>query len=356
MGVNITQNIPQEVQGQIDTEAAAEQASGGGFGIIEGDEEGSPIIDRGGEVISSSLGSQVEEQGEPLHPGQLEETSHEEPVPVVEEEPYQTEEGPAPEAAPDPVGTGTPAEAEQQGAPKDPKHFQRIAEARLNEINRLQELPEHQVGRMIGQNPALLQVIQAINSGQVSVDQVLQAGTPVQATPLQAPEMPQQPRDFNPAEVGVEGTPSHKHQEALNQYLTGSIDYLVKMDQRRQADQVTEVANKKAEVEREGTVQSLMSIYGYGEVDAKAFVDKYSRPGSMSLDLIVRADRAQAVNPNGGAAQARVDAHVARGKKLVARSPAAPVGGSGGGGSQESEKQMTDEELFNMGLDEGEIY
>jgi hypothetical protein len=172
---------------------------------------------------------------------------------------------------------------------------------------------------------------------------------------LQAPERPQPPQDFNPAETSVEGTSSNKYQNDLNQYLLGSMDYLVQMDQRRQVDQETELANKRADVEKEGTVQSLMTVYGYGEAEAKAFVDKYSRPGSMNLDLIVRADRAQTVNPNGGAAQARADAHVARGQKLVTRAPAAPVGGSGGGGSQTAEEQMTDEELFNKELLEGEL-
>lgn len=356
MPVEITQNIPAEVQGQIDAEAAAEQSASGGFGIIEGDEEGSPIIDKGGEAISASLGSQHEEQGEPLHPSQIEESHYEEPAPVVEEEPYRTEEVVAPEATPAAVDTGTPAEAEQQAASQDPKHHQRISESRLNELNRITGSPEYQVGQLVGQNPALLQVMQAINSGQVSVEQVLQTGTPVQTPPLQAPERPQPPRDFNPAEASVEGTSSYKYQTDLNQYLLGSMDYLVQMDQRRQADQETELTNKRAEVEKEGTVRSLMSVYGYGEADARAFVAKYSKPGSMNLDLIVRADRAQAVDPNGGAVRAKADAHEARGKKLVTRAPAAPVGGSGGGGSQDPEKQLTDEELFNQGLLEGKIY
>ena len=198
--------------------------------------------------------------------------------------------------------------------------------------------------------------MQAINSGQVSIDQVLQAGIPTQAPPLQAPERPQPPQDFNTAEVSVEGTSSNKYQNNLNQYLLGSMDYLVKMDQRSQAEQETEIASRKAEVDKDGTVRSLMTIYGYGEVEAKAFVDKYSRPGSMNLDLIVRADRAQVVNPNGGVIKANTAAHEARGKKLKVNAPAAPIGGSGGGSSQEPEKQMTDEESFNDGLMEGQLY
>ena len=85
MSVEITHSIPSEVQGQINVEAAAEQEESGGFGIIEGDEEGSPVLVKDGEVIDSSLGSQIEEQGEPLHPEQVEESTHEELSPVVEE-------------------------------------------------------------------------------------------------------------------------------------------------------------------------------------------------------------------------------------------------------------------------------
>ena len=357
MSVEITHNLPPEIQGQLDAEAAAEQSESGGFGIIEGDEEGSPLLVKDGEVIDSSLGSQIEEQGEPLHPGQVEESPDEELSPVVEEasQPEVKEEVQVETPSETTEGETSPP-AKQKGTPVDPKHFQRIAEARLNEINRITGTPEHQIGQLVGQNPALLQVMQAINSGQVSIDQVLQAGIPAKAPQLQAPERPQPPQDFNQAEVSVEGTSSHKYQNNLNQYLLGSMDYLVQMDQRRQADQETELANRKAEVDKEGTIRSLVSLYGYGEVEAKAFVDKYSRPGSMNLDLIVRADRAQVVNPNGGAVKANTEAHVARGKKLKASAPAAQVGGSGGGSSQEPEKQLTDEESFNEGLMEGNLY
>lgn len=354
----MTVTIDHHTQSEINQAAAEEAAAGGGLGILAGDEEGKPLEvgQPGGEVGGPGLG-ELEGQGEPLQVGhETSEAPHEEPQAEEEPEAAELEEVSEPPAEVAEVEAPPSAKPGEKGG-IDPKHHQRISEARLNELNRIKEDPSYQVGQAIAQNPALLQVFQAVSTGQVPLEQVVNASMPTpQATPLTPPTSPQRPADFNEAEVYTEGSASNIYQKQLNTYLADSISYLVSSDQDRKREQEAQLVQQHQELERGNTVQQLMNLYGYSEAEATSFYDKYSRPGSMTLDLLVRADKAQRVSPEENRRNAKLEDQKSRRTKLTARSPAAPVGGSGGAGAQEPEEELSEEELFNQALMEGDPY
>lgn len=339
-----------DIDAAIKAEGDREAAETAGFGIVKGDEVESPLVEEPGReathetreeehVISPQVEPEVEE------PALGEETVIE---PKAVEEPETVVEGEEEGA----VGVEAPPKGKDLA-----KHFQGIAESRLNEINRLKDDAAFQVGQVVAQNPALLQVFQAVQSGEVPLEQVLKASTPSpEQVPLTSPVLPQRPSGYSEAEAYTEGTPSNLFQKQMTDYLLQSVNFLVERDNQREVQRQQELVGQRAQMQKESNVQQLVSIYGYTEAEAKAFVDKYSKPGSMSLDLLVRADKAQTLSPEEAKRRAKEEEHRRRQAKLKERSPGAPVGGSGGGGEQKKKETPSEDELFSEELMSSTLY
>ena len=342
-----------DVKAALLAEAESEAGVTGGFGIVEGDEVGASPIGESGEGAGEAIHSTHEEEyAEPIQTGFEEEEPSAEEEMVVEPKPIEE---------PEPIEEGEEEEAIGEEAPpkgKDmAKHFQGLAEGRLNEMNRLKDDAAYQVGQVIAQNPALLQVFQAVKSGDVSMEQILKASTPApEQSPLTSPVMPQQPTGYSEAEAYTEGTPSNLYQKQMTDYLLQSINFLVERDNQREGQRQQELVGQRAQMQKEANVQQLMSLHSYTEAEAKAFVDKYSQPGSMSLELLVRADRAQTLSPEEAKREAKNQEHRARQAKLKKRSPGAPVGGSGGGGEQKKKESPSEDELFSQEILDSNLY
>ena len=169
---------------------------------------------------------------------------------------------------------------------------------------------------------------------------------------LKKPTRPTKPGNYDTTEAVMDTeSDSYKYRMAMEDYRDQMIDFQENRELQRQEEykqrEAALVEQRRAYQAEQQTVsmkQQLMNQYGYTPDRADEFVTYYSSPDSITLDNLVNLDKMR-YSPSQQEVATRQKAQT-----MASRSEMAKVPTPAGIVSGQPEPQMTDEDIFNMGL------
>jgi len=211
------------------------------------------------------------------------------------------------------------------------------------------QVPEEllSIAQYIQTNPQVLDVVEkSLSNPPLVTPQVADPQTePVVTEELKKPERPVKPSNYDPIEAySDEESASFKYREAKEAYSDQMLDYYDRLETQRL--QALEQQQKQVEnIHAVETLKSeLISKHGYTPERAEEFVNYFSNPQSLSVENLIALDALRHA-PSQAEIEARAKAEAMRAKasQLETPAPAAVVPG-------ESEPQVSEEDMFNLGL------
>jgi hypothetical protein len=283
----------------------------------------------GSEFEGGLSGTFVQESTEFYTPSRTQ-TTNPDPVPV----PAPTPEPPAPDApGTDPDAPPTPSEPMPDLIPKDVDY----ASENLTLKQKIAELELYKpLGDMIQRNPNFLS----------AVEQSLKSLPKADAMPeIPRPTPPQKPAAYDVAEaMSVPGSESWKFREATETYQHEMFNFFEKRDAQRDEIQHRAVESYQAQQAQMQAQASLTHVltarHGFTPDRVDDFIKTMNDPASRSIENLVTLYNMQLAKRTGATAQAQ---------KAAQKNVPLPAGITGGGGVGQS-RQLSDSDLFNLGL------